>query len=265
VNPRQPRGRGDLGGDQVEGRRAVRELLRAGRRPVRRLVLTADAAPHPLLDEILDLAATARVRVERVPAGRLEALARTEAPQGVLARTTPVAPRDVDDLLADPGAFLVAVDGITDPGNLGAVLRTAEAAGATGVVLPRHRAVRLTPAAVKAAAGAVEHLAVASVAGVPEFLVRARRRGVWSVGLDERGATTVFELPVAEAPVLLVLGAEGRGLSRLARDRCDLVARIPMRGALESLNVATAAAVACFEIARHRARDEEAHRGKGGR
>ena len=144
----------------------------------------------------------------------------------------------------------MALDGVTDPGNLGAVLRVAETAGVTGVIVPRHRSARLSPAAVKAAAGAVEHLPVAAVSGVPALLDRAARAGVWSVGLDAEGEADVFALDVADRPLVVVLGAEGRGLSRLARERCDLVAAIPMRGALESLNVATAAAVACHAIAR---------------
>jgi 23S rRNA (guanosine2251-2'-O)-methyltransferase len=132
------------------------------------------------------------------------------------------------------------------------VLRTAETAGATGVVLPRHRSAWLTPAATKAAAGAVEHLPIALVSGVPHLLERAARAGVWSVGLDADGSTSVFDLEIADRPVVLVLGAEGRGLSRLTRKRCDVVASIPMRGRIASLNVAAAAAIACFEVVRRR-------------
>ena len=148
-------------------------------------------------------------------------------------------------------AFLVALDGVTDPRNLGAVLRTAETAGATGAVLPgTGRAA--DPAAVKAAAGAIEYLPIALVAGIPCAIEQAGRAGVWSVGLDAAGTTPIYELPVADAPLMLVLGAEGRGLSRLARERCDVLASIPMHGHIESLNVAAAAAVACFEIASRR-------------
>jgi 23S rRNA (guanosine2251-2'-O)-methyltransferase len=240
-----------LGGDQVEGRNAVRELLTARRRRVRELWV-AHARDDGSTAEIVGLASEAGVRVRRVTDDQLMARARTDAPQGVLARAEPVAPHDVDELLADPEAFLVALDGVTDPGNLGAVLRVAETAGVTGVVLPRHRSARLGPAAVKAAAGAVEHLRIATTSGVPALLDRAARAGVWSIGLDARGDADVFALDVADRPLVVVLGAEGRGLSRLARERCDLVAGIPMRGALDSLNVATAAAVACHAIARAR-------------
>ncbi|MFM8305409.1 MAG: TrmH family RNA methyltransferase, partial [Actinomycetota bacterium] len=149
-------------------------------------------------------------------------------------------------------AFLLALDGVTDPGNLGAVLRVAGAVGVTGVVVPRHRAALLTPAAVKAAAGAVEHVPVAPVGGIPAALERARRAAVWTVGLAAEGDASVFDLAVADQPLMLVLGAEGAGLARLTRERCDLLAAIPMPGPVDSLNVATAAAIACFEVLRRR-------------
>src|SRR5262249_16773899 len=200
------------------------------------------------LDGVERLAVSNGVRVRHVDRGRLMAEARTDAPQGVLARAEPVAAADYDALLAERGAFLVALDGVTDPGNLGAILRVAGAAGASGVVIPRHRAAPLTPAAVKAAAGAVEHVPVAVVGGIPAALERAARGEVWTVGLAAEGTTSVFDLEVADRPVMLVLGAEGRGLARLARERCELLAAIPMPGAIDSLNVAAAAAVACYEV-----------------
>ncbi|HZP28254.1 MAG TPA: 23S rRNA (guanosine(2251)-2'-O)-methyltransferase RlmB [Acidimicrobiia bacterium] len=250
--PQVRRTRDDLGGEQVEGRRAVRELLDAGRRRVRSVTIADLREPSPVLDELADLAAAHGIRVRRVEPERLAADARTEAPQGVVARADPLVPAALDDLLAQPDAFLVSLDGVTDPQNLGAVLRTAETAGATGAVLPRHRGALLTPAAVKAAAGAVEHLPIALVSGVPHLLERASRAGVWTVGLDAGAPASVFDLEVADRPVVLVLGAEGRGLSRLTRKRCDVVASIPMRGRIGSLNVAAAAAVACFEVVRRR-------------
>jgi 23S rRNA (guanosine2251-2'-O)-methyltransferase len=243
-----------LGAEQVEGRRAVHELLTARRRRVRGVTIAEAREPSPLLDEIADLAAAQGVRVRVVDAERIALDARTDAPQGVIARAEPLVPVKLDELLGAPDAFLVALDGVTDPQNLGAVLRTAEVAGATGAVLPRHRSAHLTPAAVKAAAGAIEHLPIALVPGVPHLLERASRAGVWTVGLDGAGTTSVFELEIADRPIVLVLGAEGRGLARLTRQRCDVVASIPMRGRIGSLNVAAAAAVACFEVARRRAR-----------
>lgn len=252
---RPTKGRG-VGGEQVEGRQAVRELLLAGRRRVHEVVLASDLDPAPIVDDIRALAAEERVPVRETSRGKLMALAATEAPQGVVATAAPLREADLADL-ARPDAdgrppFLLGVDGVTDPGNLGALLRSAEGAGVTGVVLPRHRAVHITPTVAKAAQGAVEHLPIALVSGLPTGLTELKGHGVWSVGLDADGTTSVFELPLATEPLLLVLGAEGRGLSRLVRQRCDVLASIPQQGRLSSLNVAAAAAVACFEVLRQR-------------
>jgi len=149
-------------------------------------------------------------------------------------------------------AFLVVLEGVTDPQNLGAILRTAECAGATGVAVPRHRSVHVTPAVTKAAAGAIEHLPMALVAGVPSALQELERLGVMTVGLDERGTSSLFDLDLGDRPVALVLGSEGTGLSSLSRRRCDVLCRIPLAGEIPSLNVSAAAAVACFEVARQR-------------
>jgi len=250
--PEPKRERRDLG-QQVEGRQAVRELLVAGKRRVHDVWLSSDAGATPVLDEIANLAEAANARLRRVPGDEVDRRARTDAPQGVVAFAAPVVPADLDVLLRDPAAFLVALDGVTDPQNLGAVMRTAETAGATGIVLATHRAVGLTPSVAKAAAGALEYLPVAFASGIPGALDRATRAQAWCVGLDGNGDTSLFDIAVADQPIVLVLGAEGRGLSRLARARCDVVASIPMRGHIASLNVSAAAAVACTEIARRRA------------
>ena len=247
-----------LGGDQVEGRQAVRELLLAGRRKVREIWLLAEQDQADVLDDIVELAEAERVPVRHVGRAKFFAEARCEAPQGVLAKAAPLEESLLDDLAtARPGGappFLIAVDGVTDPGNLGALLRSAECAGANGIVLPRHRAVHVTPTVTKAAAGAVEHLPFAVVGGLPTALQQLSKHGVWVVGLDGGGSTGLWDLPAADGPIVLVLGAEGAGLSRLVRQRCDEIASIPLAGSLGSLNVAAAAALACFEVARARAR-----------
>jgi len=227
----------------------VVELLRAGRREVKRVFVAANVERDESLDEIVERAGA---RLQVVPPLRLEQLARTDAPQGVVARAAPLRESDLDDLLARDDAFLVALDGVTDPRNLGAIARVAETAGATGLVVPRRRGARVTPAVTKAAAGALEYLAIATVGGVPAALDRAKRAGMWVVGLDERGEGDVHRVEVADQRVVLVLGAEGRGLARLTRERCDVLVRIPMHGRIASLNVAAAAAIACHEIARRR-------------
>lgn len=244
-----------LGGERVEGRQAVRELLLAGRRKVREIQLSAGMDQADILDDIIDLADELKVPIREVSRTKFDATALTQSPQGVLADAAPLPEHDLDDLVRprDGGApFLLMLDGVTDPGNLGAVLRTAECAGVTGVVLPRHRAVHVTPTVTKSAAGAIEFLPMALVGGLPTAIRLMQEAGVWVVGLDEAGDARLDGLDLAQ-PVCLVLGAEGQGLSRLVRQRCDAVAAIPLRGRLNSLNVAAAGAVACFEVARQRA------------
>jgi 23S rRNA (guanosine2251-2'-O)-methyltransferase len=212
--------------------------------------VSSSARDDAALDEIRQLAGAA---LKVVPGDRIDALARTDAPQGVVARAAPLPAADLDDLVRAPDAFLVALDGVSDPRNLGAVARVAETAGASGLVLPRHRSAHITPAATKAAAGAIEYLPIALVAGIPTALERARRAGCWTVGLDAEADRSLFDLELADQPLVLVLGSEGRGLARLTSARCDVSVSIPMHGSIESCNVATAAAIACHEIARRRA------------
>ncbi len=249
-----------LGGQIVAGRNAVRELLAAGRRPVREIFFSEGIDPAPVLEDIASYAAKAGVPIRTIPRARLDQMAETEAPQGVVARAAALPEADLTDLATPsrPGAlppFLVALDGVTDPHNLGAIIRSAESAGATGIVLTRHRAAHVTPTVTKAAAGAIEYIPIAVVPGLPAALQELQSRGVWTVGLAGDATQTVFDLPVADGPICLVLGSEGAGLSRLVRQRCELVVGIPRIGKTESLNVAAAAAVSCFEIARRRLAD----------
>lgn len=254
--PRRRRPPSGLGGEQVEGRRAVRELLVAGRRRVRDVWISEAAASSAPLTEIAGLARDRGVAVRTVARARLDSTARTDAPQGVLAHAEPLAEADLEDLCRSvPGApapFLLAFDGITDPHNLGALIRTAACAGVTGAILGHHRSAHVTPTVAKVAAGGIEHVPLALVAGLPAALARIRNAGVWVVGLDPEAATSVFDLTLATEPVALVLGAEGAGLSRLAKERCDLVVSIPGRGGPGSLNVSAAGAVACYEVVRRR-------------
>jgi 23S rRNA (guanosine2251-2'-O)-methyltransferase len=249
-----------LGGQIVAGRNAVRELLAAGRRPVREIFFSEGIDAAPVLEDIASLAAKAGVPIRTIPRARLDQMAETEAPQGVLARAAALPEADLSELAnpARPGGpppFLVALDGVTDPHNLGAIIRSAESAGATGIVLTRHRAAHVTPTVTKTAAGAIEYVPIAVVPGLPAALQELQSRGVWTVGLAGDATQTVFDLPVADGPICLVLGSEGAGLSRLVRQRCELVVGIPRVGKTESLNVAAAAAVSCFEIARRRLAD----------
>jgi 23S rRNA (guanosine2251-2'-O)-methyltransferase len=246
----------ELGGDQVEGRRAVLELLTVGRRTVRKILLAEDLDPSAQLDRIEELASRMRVPVETVPRARLESQARTESPQGVMAIARPVEPVALEDLCVPTKKggppFILVAAGITDPRNLGALLRSAECAGVTGVVLPRHRSARLSPTVAKTAAGAIEHLPFAVVGGIPAALSVMAGLGVWSIGLAGEAEQSLYDLPLGDGPIALVVGSEDKGLAPLVRRRCDAVAAIPQHGALPSLNVGVAGAVACFEVARQR-------------
>jgi 23S rRNA (guanosine2251-2'-O)-methyltransferase len=267
--PRRSRGEGDrpvphgqsaprgIGGDQIEGRQAVRELLLAGKRRVREVMVAEQQDNNDVLEDIVDLAQDMKIPVREVTRTKLFSQARTESPQGVVARADELIDHDLLELAKRKGPngslpFLLAMDGVTDPGNLGALLRTAECAGVTGVVLPRHRAVHITPTVTKSAAGAIEYLPMCLVGGLPNAISDLRAAGVWVIGLDMGGDTDLFDLRVADEPVCLVMGAEGRGLSRLVRERCDAVASIPLVGELASLNVSAAGALACYEVTRRR-------------
>ena len=222
--------------------------------------MAEDLEGDPAVGDLVELAQAGRVPVRYVARRRLEDLCRSEAPQGVMATAAGVPEVTLSEVFEagarrgdDQRAFLVAVDGVTDPGNLGAILRSCEGAGVHAVVLPRHRAVHLTPTVAKAAAGAIEYLPIAIVGGLPAALERMRSEGVWVVGLDDAAQRSVFEIgDLATESICLVLGAEGAGLSRLVRERCDVVVQIPMRGRLSSLNVSAAAALATYEVVRHR-------------
>ena len=233
----------------------MREAL-LGPRSVREVLLAADLDPAPILDDIRELAAEQHVAVREVKRSALEAQARSEAPQGVIATVAPLQPVDLDVLdRRSSGRSCSSSTASTTPRTSGAILRTAEAAGVTGIVLPRHRSVRVTPAVTKTAAGAVEWLPDGRRApACPTALADLKAKGIWVVGLDQDADEGVWDLTVAKEPVALVLGSEGSGLARLTRERCDVVAALPLAGRLGCLNVSAAAAVACYEIARLRSR-----------
>ena len=240
-----------LDGEQVEGRRAVRELLVAAKRSVKAVFVSNELDQSDLIDEIKALAGPA---LRMVTTDRIHELARTESHQGVVAHAEPLKNVELLTLARDRLPFIVILDGVTDPGNVGAILRTADTAGVTGVVLPRKRSVHVSPTVAKSAAGAVEHVPIALVSGIPGAIDRLKRERVWIVGLDGDASQTLDDLSIATEPLALVLGAEGRGLAALTKRRCDILIKIPMYGHVESMNVSAAGAVAMHEIARRRAR-----------
>ncbi len=237
------------------GRRAVLEALRAGQ-PIIRVLLARTAHLQGPLQDIVREARARRVPVQVVDSRRLDALSHGISHQGVAALGAAQATVALEDLLQrarerQDAPFLLALDGIEDPHNLGAVIRTAEAAGAHGVIIPRRRAAGLTPAVARASAGATAYLPVAAVGNLVAALDRLKTEGVWVIGADAAGSERYDQADLTP-PIVLVLGSEGRGLHRLVRDRCDRVVRIPLRGRVGSLNVSVAAALLLYEVARNR-------------
>jgi 23S rRNA (guanosine2251-2'-O)-methyltransferase len=239
------------------GRHAVLEALRAGQ-PVSRVLVSRTARGAGPLRDIVEAARRRGVPVKPVDARRLDGLAQGLPHQGVAALTAVQTLVGLDDVLevargrGEP-PFLIVLDGVEDPHNLGAVIRTSEAAGAHGVVIPRRRAAGLTPAVARAAAGATAHLAVAGVGNLVAALEELKQAGVWVIGADPEAAEP-YDAGALEPPVALVVGAEGRGLHRLVRERCDRLVRIPLRGQVRSLNVSVAAALLLYEVARRAGR-----------
>jgi 23S rRNA (guanosine2251-2'-O)-methyltransferase len=241
--------------DKLTGIHAVREALAAGR-PLQ-TVLVARGRHGGRLEEIVRLAKRHGVPVRFEDRARLDQVAGTREHQGVVGMVASKAAVALEDLLARssqqgaPG-LLVLLDGVEDPQNLGAIIRTALAAGTAGVVIPERRAAGLGDAAARASAGAVAHLPVARVTNLPRAMETLKAAGYWLVGLDERAERRYTDVDLTGS-VALVLGGEGKGLHQLVRDRCDFLASIPCRGPVPSLNVSVAAGIALFEVLRQRA------------
>ena len=233
----------------VFGIHPVLEALRAGRVSVVRI---ADRGGGRLR-EIVELASRQGVPVQREPAERLESRARGRVHQGVVAELSEGPSYDVAGLVGEAAAapFIVVLDGVEDPHNLGAILRTADAAGVDGVVMQDRRSAARSGVAAKASAGALSHVRLAEVVNVARALDELKELGVWTVGLAGE-ATEVYDQIDLTGPVAVVLGAEGPGMRRLIREKCDFLVSIPMGGHVGSLNVSVAAGVVLFEVARQR-------------
>jgi len=243
-------------GQTVEGRRAVLESLRAGR-DIKRLIMVEGVDMGPQLQEIVVLASEAGIEVEAVSRKELEAQSQTKKSQGVIAVVPDPRYHDPEDLMLSAdrdgrAPLLVMLDGIQDPHNLGAIARTADAAGAHGIIIPERRAVGVTPGAVRASAGALEHVKISRVGNLNRTIERLKEFGMMVIGLDADGDMNYTEIDFT-GPVLLVVGSEGKGLSRLVRENCDQIASIPMTGKLSSLNASVSAGIVLYEAFRQRA------------
>lgn len=245
-------------GAYVFGVQPVLEALRAEARPVERVTI-AEGAHESRLHEIFELARAARVPVRRVPRSDLQRLVAGANHQGVVATIAAARYADTDGLLDSLAArvgtqdppLAVVLDGVEDPRNLGAVIRTVECAGAHGVFVPERRAAGLTETVAKAAAGALEYVPVARAVNIVRLLEELKGRGVWTVGTAADASVAYSDWDWTQ-PCALLLGGEGEGLRRLVRERCDVLVSVPLHGRIESLNVSVAAGIVLYEAVRQR-------------
>ncbi len=229
----------------IHGRNAVLEAARAGR--VVRVYQAAGVGYDPRLVELAKLA-----KVEVVPPAQLDAMA-PGVNQGVAAELKPRRGWTLRELLETEPSLLVALDSIMDPQNLGAILRSAEVAGADGAIVPQHRSAPLSPAAVKASSGASELLPIALVSGMPSAIDQVKRAGIWCAALDVRGDTWPWDFDLTQR-VCLIVGGEGHGVHRLVLERCDVRLKLPVHGRVSSFNASAAAAALLYEVSRQRSR-----------
>jgi 23S rRNA (guanosine2251-2'-O)-methyltransferase len=241
--------------ETIEGKNPVIEALKTGR-PINKIMLARGGELHSGVSEILNLARSRGIPMEFVDRRFIDRLATTPSHQGIIAYTSVKEYNSLEDLLTlsqqknEPSLYCI-LDGIEDPYNLGAIIRTAEASGTHGLVTRSRRAVGLTATVAKASAGAVEYVPVARVPNISQAMLTLKRNNVWVIGIDQAG-----EIPYSKVdfklPTAIVIGGEGKGLSDLVRKRCDYLASIPMRGRITSLNASVAAALVLYEAFKQR-------------
>jgi len=242
--------------DILYGRHAVCESLRAGRRKPHKVMLAEGVRQTDVVGQIVFLAGQAGVPVNRTERRNLDRLGNVNH-QGVVLETSEYPYSTFDEILAVVQSrhkvpLLLLLDLLQDPQNVGSLLRTAEAVGVHGVVIQRRRAVGITPAVVRASAGAVEHLPVAQVTNLVDTIGRLKAHDVWVAGLEAMRGAQRYDQADLTGPLAVVVGSEGKGLRRLARERCDFLLRLPMLGQMTSLNAAVAGSVVLYEVLRQR-------------
>jgi 23S rRNA (guanosine2251-2'-O)-methyltransferase len=241
--------------EYLYGRQPVLEALRAGNRLMHQLMVLQTAKSSPELDEIISIANQKSISIEKTDKRRLEQASDGGNHQGVVLQTAGYAYADLQIILRNTEGnvpFILILDHIQDPQNLGSIIRTAESAGVHGVIIPKDRAAGVTPAVVRASAGAVEHMAVAKVANLVQTMKNLRDDGFWFTGLEAVDEAKPYTESDLTGPVGLVIGSEGRGLQRLVRETCDFLIKLPLSGKISSLNANAAAAIALYEVVRQR-------------
>lgn len=243
---------------RLEGRNAVLEALQGGRK-IRKILIAKGIKPGANLNLILKLARERGVKISYLERSELDRIAQTRVHQGILAEAEPlsfVALTELLNSLAQQGQapFLLVLDGITDPQNFGSLIRSAEGMGVHGVIFSRRRSAPVTPAVAKASAGALEHIPLVQVSNIALTLEELKKKRVWVVGTSDRAEKSCFETDLTGS-IALVLGSEGKGISRLVAEKCDFLVRIPMKGKVSSLNVGVAGGILMYEVRRQRSRE----------
>jgi 23S rRNA (guanosine2251-2'-O)-methyltransferase len=243
--------------EQIEGRNPVLEAIKA-KRPIHKIFVSQDFDQRGPLGQIVGLAKEAGIPVEYTDQRAIFRLSQTGRSQGVIAMAAAKATVELEELFRisrekNERPFYVLLDGIEDPQNLGAIIRTAHAAGVHGIIIPTRRAAGLTAAVARASAGALEYMTVARVTNISQAMERLNKEGVWTVGVDPGGQKSYADGDYRQG-IALVIGAEGHGLSRLVREKCEVLVAIPMRGEVASLNASVAAALVMYEAMRQRAK-----------
>lgn len=251
--PARPK-KAELNEDILLGRNAVREAIKSGRSINR--ILIAEGSHGGSISEIINLAKERHLVLQSISTDKLDMLCGGQRHQGVAAYAAPVDYVELDDILnlakdrgEDP--FLILLDELEDPHNLGAILRTADAVGAHGILIPKHRSCPLSSVVAKTSAGAVEYVPVARIGNVSQTLENLKKQGLWVAGADMDGTENYYEANLT-GPIVLVIGSEGHGVSRLTKEACDFIVKIPMRGRVNSLNASNAAAILAYEILKQR-------------
>ena len=237
------------------GRNAAREALRARRRHIHKLIVADNIQTSAIINEILDLAGQLKISVQHVSRNQLDKIAKGH--QGVVLEVGRHPTVSIEDILKraaklDEAPFIVGLDHIEDPHNLGAILRTAEVVGVHGVILPKQRAAGITPAVVNASAGATEHMWVAEVPNLVQTLNKLKQENIWIVGVEDVPDASPYTEANLTGGIALVIGSEGKGMSRLVKETCDFLVKLPIRGQVESLNASVAGALILYEVWRAR-------------
>lgn len=243
----------------IEGRNAVAEALRA-RMPLKKILIASGAKPDKTLDDIAHRAHRAQIPLITAPKKELDALSDRGAHQGVIAQAQPFSFTPLERVLratdSETESLIIVLDHITDPGNLGAIVRSAEVVGAAAVVIPKRRSAAITPAAWKSAAGAFAHVPVCQETNVARTLKLLKENGYWAAGASEKAKQDAWHAPL-EGKIALVMGSEGDGLARLTQETCDFLVRLPQRGKVGSLNVAQATTALAYEWLRRSSEREQ--------